>query len=234
MGWYGTEHSACPIVIHAYPTHCLMTKFLPFFPLSLVVYPQEKLNLHVFEPRYRQLIDECISDETTFGMPAFFNNKIADYGTEMQITALNKRYDDGRMDIETVGLGIFKLLSFENPVEDRLYAGGDTEEVELIDDASEQVLTDLLQHIKQLYELLQMKLEIDLRIAQFVSFEIAHRIGLSVEQEYELLTMPSEADRQVYLLEHLRRTIPVVYDMERTKARVRLNGHFKHFDPLNF
>lgn len=67
-----------------------------------------------------------------------------------------------------------------------------------------------------------------------LSFEVAHKIGLSVEQEYELLTISGETKRQEYLLNHLGRVIPVVSDMEKTKERIRVNGYFKSLDPLNF
>ncbi|QHT69387.1 peptidase [Rhodocytophaga rosea] len=211
-----------------------MKKTLPLFPLNLVVFPNEKLNLHIFEPRYRQLIGECLEQESNFGIPAFINNKIESYGTEMKIVALNQVYEDGRMDIETQGVHIFKLLNFDNPFEDKLYAGGEVEIVDLLDDTSEDIFKELVQSLKRLYELLQLNLDLNFRSYQFISFEMAHKVGLSVEQEYELLTIPSESDRQLYLLSHLKRAIPIIYDMERTKERVRMNGHFRHFDPLNF
>jgi Lon protease-like protein len=211
-----------------------MKKYLSLFPLNLVVYPNEKLNLHIFEPRYRQLINECLAEGTNFGIPAFISNKIESYGTEMQLVTLNKRYDDGRMDIETEGVGIFKLISFDNPVADKLYAGGEVETVDLIDNNSREVIEDLIAHVKKLYQMLQLSLDLDLTIYSHLSYELAHKVGLSLEQEYELLTMPAESERQLYLLNHLRRAIPVIYDMERTKDRIRMNGHFKHFDPLSF
>jgi Lon protease-like protein len=211
-----------------------MKKTLSLFPLNLVVFPNEKLNLHIFEPRYRQLIGECLEQDSTFGIPAFISNKIESYGTEMKIVAMNKAYEDGRMDIETQGVHIFKLLSFDNPFGDKLYAGGDVETVDLLDDTSEDIFNELVQALKRLYELLQLNLDLNFKSYQFISFEMAHKVGLSVEQEYELLTIPSESDRQLYLLSHLKRAIPIIYDMERTKERVRMNGHFRHFDPLNF
>jgi hypothetical protein len=57
---------------------------------------------------------------------------------------------------------------------------------------------------------------------------------MSVEQEYELLTLETEAERQLFLIQHLNNVLPVVADMERTKQRIRMNGHFKNLDPLNF
>ncbi len=211
-----------------------MKNFLPFFPLNLVVYPKEKLNLHIFEPRYKQLINGCYSESTTFGIPCFISNKIESYGTEMKLLSVNKIYEDGRMDIETQGLGIFKLLSFENPVKDKLYAGGEVLKVKLMDDANEQVTGQLVDYVKKLYKLLQLNLDLDFKLYQYLSFELAHKIGLSIEQEYQLLTMPSERNRQELLITHLQNAIPMIQEMERTKERIRLNGHFKHLDPLNF
>jgi len=57
-----------------------MTRFLPLFPLSLVVFPGEYLNLHIFELRYRQLINECDEEGMTFGIPPAFENKLASFG----------------------------------------------------------------------------------------------------------------------------------------------------------
>ncbi len=209
-----------------------MEKTLPLFPLSLIVYPGEDLNLHIFEPRYRQLISECIEEERTFGIPAFINNKLPGYGTEMHVTTLHKRYDDGRMDVKSKGLGVFQLVNFENPVAGKLYAGGDVELVEPGDGFSAHV-DALAERVEQLYNLLQIEADYDPVVENF-SYRVAHKVGLSVEQEYELLTLESEAERQLFLIQHLNKVLPVVSDMERTKQRIRMNGHFKNLDPLNF
>lgn len=209
-----------------------MEKTLPLFPLNLIVYPGEDLNLHIFEPRYRQLISECIEEERTFGIPAFINNKLPGYGTEMHVTTLHKRYDDGRMDVKSKGLGVFKLVNFENPVAGKLYAGGDVELVEPGDGFSAHV-DALAERVGRLYGLLQIETDYDPLVENF-SYRVAHKVGLSIEQEYELLTLESEAERQLFLIQHLNNVLPVVSDMERTKQRIRMNGHFKNLDPLNF
>ncbi|GAB3642151.1 LON peptidase substrate-binding domain-containing protein [Spirosoma arcticum] len=209
-----------------------MEKTLPLFPLNLIVYPGEDLNLHVFEPRYRQLISECIEEERTFGIPAFIDNKLPGYGTEMHVTTLHKRYDDGRMDVKSKGLGVFRLVNFENPVAGKLYAGGDVELVESGDGFSAHV-DALADRVAQLYTLLQIETDYDPVVENF-SYRVAHKVGLSVEQEYELLTLESEAERQLFLIQHLNNVLPVVSDMERTKKRISMNGHFKNLDPLNF
>ena len=66
------------------------------------------------------------------------------------------------------------------------------------------------------------------------SYQIAHKIGLSIEKEYELLKMPTETERQAYISAHLDKVLPVLHELERTKECIRMNGHFKNLDPLNF
>ncbi|WP_298358017.1 LON peptidase substrate-binding domain-containing protein [Runella sp.] len=209
-----------------------MESFLPFFPLNLVAYPTENLNLHIFEPRYRQLINECLEEQKTFGIPAFINNKLPGYGTEMQIVSLSKSYEDGRMDIKTKGLKVFRMLNFQNPVPNKLYAGGRITYVEDTD-TPDGVISELLLQLDRLHHILQTKVNFDTQVQQF-SYQIGHKVGLSQEEEYHLLTIDSETERQRYILRHLNKVVPVMSEMERTKERIKLNGHFKNLDPLNF
>jgi Lon protease-like protein len=212
-----------------------MDDLIPLFPLSLVVYPGEDLNLHIFEPRYRQLVSECIEEEKTFGIPAFIENKLPGYGTEVHVTTLHKRYDDGRMDVKTKGLRIFRLVDFQNPVPNKLYAGGRVQLLEPEEVAgSSATLKPLLDRLERLYDLLQIETDYDPAKSPLFSYRIAHKVGLSIEQEYELLTLSTEAERQQFLIRHLDKVIPVVSDMERTKERIKMNGHFKNLDPLSF
>jgi Lon protease-like protein len=62
-----------------------MTNFVPIFPLAMVVYPGEKLNLHIFEPRYRQLVSECYTESKPFGIPTVLSSGVAEMGTLVQI-----------------------------------------------------------------------------------------------------------------------------------------------------
>ena len=209
-----------------------MESFIPLFPLNLVAYPTENLNLHIFEPRYQQLINECMATGKPFGIPAFINNKLLGYGTEMQILTLSKVYDDGRMDIKTKGIQVFRMLTFQNPVPEKLYSGGKVTFVEDTD-SPEGVISELLLQLDRLYDVLQTKVDFDSQQPKF-SYQVAHKVGFSQDEEYQLLTIDSETERQRYLLRHLNKVIPVMTEMERTKERIKLNGHFKKFDPLQF
>ncbi len=207
--------------------------FLPLFPLNLVVFPHEDLNLHIFEPRYKELVNECLENNTSFGIPTFVNNKLAGHGTEVHITQLSKRYGDGRMDINTKGQRVFRITDFQNPVEGKLYAGGEVEFIDN-DDLTETVNPFLLSLVDKLYALLKLKIDYNKPDYQPFSYRIAHKIGLSVSEEYELLTIASETQRQTILVAHLERILPVVSEVERTKDRIAMNGHFKEFDALDF
>lgn len=207
--------------------------FLPLFPLNLVVFPHEDLNLHIFEPRYKEMINECLENQVTFGIPTFINNKVAGYGTEVHITQLSKRYDDGRMDIKTKGLRVFRIVDFQNPVEGKFYSGGEVA-FDQNQDLSEEVNPFLLSLVDRLYKLLKINIDYYKPDYQPFSYRIAHKIGLSVNEEYQLLTIPTETERQKILISHLERIIPVVTEIERAKERIAMNGHFKELDTLNF
>ena len=80
-----------------------MTNFIPIFPLGIVVYPGEKLHLHIFEPRYKQLIKECKELNKPFGIPAVINNRLQEIGTLVEIVDIVQVYENGEMDIRTPG-----------------------------------------------------------------------------------------------------------------------------------
>ena len=209
-----------------------MENYLPLFPLNLVAFPGEDVNLHIFEERYKQLINECLEKSRPFGIPAYVNKKL-EYGTEMYVQKVVKKYEDGRLDITTKASRVFKITSFVNPVSGKLYAGGEVVYLENIADGSPADRAQMVALVKELYNVMNIvkRVEVD---ADITTFEVGHKIGLSLEQEYVLMQMERESDRQRMIIEHLKKTIPLLRETERTKDRIRMNGHFKHFDPLDF
>ena len=211
-----------------------MSVYMPLFPLNIVVYPGEKLNLHIFEPRYKQLILDCVLNEKTFGIPTYIRNAVGHYGTEVEILSIEKKYENGEMDIHTLGLRTIKILKFDKTTAGRLYAGGETEPVTYVEDEDIVTKTRIKELMRQLYEALGLKsLALDLDDS-FTSFSIAHQLGLNLEQEYALLQMKRESDRQETILQHLENVLPIVLETERLKERVKLNGHFKSLTPPDF
>ena len=208
-----------------------MKILLPLFPLNLVAFPGEQLNLHIFEPRYRQLVNECYENNKTFGIPPVKEGQPLLLGTEMKIVEISKAYEDGKLDIKTVGLNAFKLLDFKTKAPDKLYPIG---EVSLIEDdpASDIVLAGrVLKLIRELYEIMRMKNEVPELSNDFQINSIAHKIGLNFDQEIELLQINSEEERLSYVESHLLRLIPIVGEMELLRKKVQMNGHFKNVIP---
>lgn len=207
---------------------------LSLFPLNLVIYPGGELNLHIFEPRYRQLVNDCFDQDTTFGLPVHLNNQIQEVGTEVELFGIVKRHQDGKMDIKVRGRRIFRLQNFTNPMPGKLHAGGEVEWLSHSDDGGIVEKVTLVQKIAELYQLLKVPNQPPSPDTPLLSYQVAHKVGLSLSQEYELLTVLEESARLEYLHEHLGRAIPLLQEMERTKDVIKLNGHFRSFDPLNF
>ncbi len=209
-----------------------MTDFLPLFPLKMVIFPGEKVNLHIFEPRYKQLVRECEENGVTFGVPAFINDRIMDTGTELKLLKVEKRYENGELDIKTQGIGTFRISEFYSVAPQKLYAGADIVRIKE-EDARDVLLNDkILLELQELFRILNIDKELPTSPDDFVTRDIAHHVGFSIEQEYEFLCLTSEMDRQHFVTAHLERLIPVVKEMERLRMKVQLNGHFKNVLPL--
>jgi Lon protease-like protein len=208
-----------------------MQEFLPLFPLNLVAFPGEPLNLHIFEPRYRQLIDDCMKTDGRFGIPAYVNEQL-DWGTEMRVIEISKEYEDGPKDIKTIAQRVFRVQTFENPWADKLYSGGIVAYESYVDDADPILQTEIIELLKELYKLVNIEgqvIEIGTKM-----YELSHKIGLSKEQEYDFLKLNTELQRQQFVFEHVKALIPTLINIQIAKERIKLNGHFKTLDPLDF
>lgn len=205
---------------------------LPFFPLQTVFFPGETVPLHIFEERYKELINDCRKEAITFGIPVYIHDQIA-FGTEVQLVEVVTTYDNGSMDIVCVARQVFQVLTFENQIDGKLYAGGEVQFIESINDGETRVKEEVLDKIKELYELMGVVFD-SIPVAKFNPFMLAHKMGLSFEQEYQLLQIVKESDRLDFILKHLNQTIGILKQVDRTKELIEMNGHFRNFDPLDF
>ncbi|CAZ97012.1 LON peptidase substrate-binding domain-containing protein [Zobellia galactanivorans] len=205
---------------------------LPLFPLQSIFFPGETVPLHIFEDRYKQLISDCRKEALTFGIPVYINNGMT-YGTEVQLVEIVNSYDNGEMDVTCVGRQVFRILSFENQMPGKLYAGGTVEFLDSVNDADKALKKTVLDQIYRLYDLMDVSYA-PLPLEKFNSYVLVHKMGLSFEQEYELLQMPRESDRMLFMQSHLESTIAMLNEVNRTKKTIEMNGNFKNFDPLDF
>jgi hypothetical protein len=209
----------------------IMTEIIPMFPLQIVVFPNENLNLHIFEPRYQELVKDCEEEELTFGIPAYIEGKLMPIGTEIQLKRVVKKYPGGESDIHTKGMGIFAIKEFFEKVPGKLYAGASIERLELDMQEALHLNEQILEKTSELFKLLEIKKDLPERAADLAVFDIAHHVGLSLDQEYELLSIGNAQERQEFLLEHLSHLIPVVKHMNDIREKARMNGHFRRIIP---
>jgi Lon protease-like protein len=212
-----------------------MINFIPIFPLSIVVYPGEELNLHIFEPRYKQLVEEYSAAQKPFGIPVIINNQLSELGTLVDIEDITTRYDNGELDIKTKGNKVFRILEVIKEVPDKLYNGAIVNyPTNLEDEGRRDLMKLVVMSIRELHRVLNVTKEFKKPDEQLNSYDIAHHAGLSLEQEYELLGLLQEVQRQEYLKRHLAKVMPVLAEMETLKEKVKLNGHFKNLSGSGF
>jgi ATP-dependent Lon protease len=203
---------------------------LPLFPLNLVLYPNERLPLHIFEERYKDLTSYCLEHDVSFGIVRSEDDTLADVGTTARIEQVVNRYEDGRLDIAVRGEERFRIL--ETHHEKSYYTADVTlleEEDEAVDlDLKERVIT---QHMK-LLELAGRTVRPDLyENVDHLSYVLAQNAALDGEQKQELLETRTENERIKYLIRHFEALIPKVEEQEDVTRRIRSNGHFKDFPP---
>jgi uncharacterized protein len=205
-----------------------MTNFIPIFPLGIVVYPGEDLNLHIFEPRYKQLINDCHSTGKPFGIPTVIENKVQDFGSLVQIVEISKLHDNGEMDIRTKGEKIFRILEVIREVPEKLYSGAIVNYPENFEQGHPDTMRKLMKGVRDLHKLLKVNKDFNKEDERIISYDVAHHIGLSLEEEYELLLLMEERQRLEFIKRHLTKVIPLMAGMEQLKEKIKGNGHFKN------
>ena len=135
-----------------------MTNFIPLFPLSIVVFPGEELNLHIFEPRYKQLINDCFEAKKPFGIPTVINNAVMECGTLVEIVEITKVYEDGQMDVKTRGTLVFKILEQIQELPQKLYHGAIVTYPATKYMGSASLMQKIIESIRELHSILKVKI----------------------------------------------------------------------------
>ncbi len=206
-GWWMNGSSVAVAATDPGPSseHQPATHFLPLFPLGLVVFPGELIFLHIFEPRYKQLITESAETGISFGIVTIVQGGASSIGTEMRLDSILRTDESGNMDIATRGVRTFRLKSFQRVVEGRLYSGGQV----TFNNNDPRFETETQNTLVELFNTIQFGAGSRKKIVKpypdNLSFIIGHDVGLSQAQQLQLLTMPVEHDRQRYILQQLRR-----------------------------
>ena len=203
---------------------------IPLFPLELVLYPEEHLPLHIFEPRYREMVEFCLSRKRPFGIVLSQDGTLSEVGCAASIVEVQQQYADGRKDIVVQGEFRFRILGVAN---EHAFLTADIIAVQDEDTSVDVFVRErvIAQHIKLLELAGRMPAPTQYQDRPFLSYFIAHNTGLTVEQKQAVLELTSEVDRLKYLISHLEKFIPMVEEVETLRSKVRSNGHFRDFPP---
>jgi len=206
------------------PYRIRAVNLLPLFPLDVVLFPGAPLPLHVFEPRYKELVGECLAANKPFGMIRARDNALVEIGCTALILSVIKKYDDGRMDIATEGGQRFEL---EQLNQERSFLRG---EVIFFDDEPSQVTKKesdaVVQLHQRLFEVLGQPVETTRTYAS-LSFQLAHELPVDLDFKQSILEMKSEAERIDTLIKYYRATIPKVEKTLRAREKASGNGHVR-------
>jgi Lon protease-like protein len=184
----------------------LKPALLPLFPLDLVLLPGVALPLHIFEPRYKEMIGECLELKRPFGIVRASEGGVAEIGCTAEILEVTKKYEDGRMDILTRGVERFELLSVN---EERSFLQG---EIVVIDDEPGLPAQQLVQQAMRLYAEIARLAGTEPsgpdETGGKLSFMLAGSLPLDLDFKQKLLTTLSEAKRLDAVVEYLQAVLP--------------------------
>jgi Lon protease-like protein len=153
----------------------------------------------------------------------------------VKVSEIAQVTENGEMDIKTQGLSVFRILEVIQDVPDKLYSGAIVNYPENVEDnGKRELMKRVVNAVRQLHRLLKISKDFKKPDVELTAYDIAHHAGLSVEEEYELLALLREEQRQEYLKRHLSKVLPVIAEMEVLKERVKLNGHFKNLSSFDF
>jgi Lon protease-like protein len=192
------------------------------FPLNLVLVPGEQAPLHIFEPRYRELIGECLDFGNDFGLLLEDDEGMREVGTRCRVVEVIDRFPDGRLNVVVEATERFQLLE----VTDR--RAFRTAEVETLPDESDTPLEDEVEEVLAAYARVVAAAEAELEDldldADSVAYQIAARIDFGTEVKQGLLELRSERERVIKLAPMLNQAAEAVEREREIRTRAAGNG----------
>jgi Lon protease-like protein len=196
---------------------------LPLFPLDVVLLPGTPLPLHIFEPRYKEMIGECLAQNAPFGVIRALEEGIAEVGCTAEIITVTKQYPDGRMDLISEGRKRFEVLELN---QDRSFLRA---EILLVTDETGAPATeDQVRAIQLHLEILSLAGAVqDLSTADqnALSFYLAGSLPLDLDFKQKLLAMRSEGLRIRAVADYLESILPNLRRAARAREKAGGNGH---------
>jgi Lon protease-like protein len=194
----------------------------PLFPLGIVALPSEAVPLHIFEPRYRTMVAECLDSGSEFGIVWASDDGLREIGCACEIAEVLERHEDGRMDILTRGTRPFRLVEAH---ENLPYPAGT---VEWLEDKPEQPDDATVEAARAAYAtLVEQATDAEPereRVEAMGAYAMAATVDFGLEAKQGLLSLRSENARLRLVTRLLRAALKRLDFIERAQARARSNG----------
>ena len=197
---------------------------LPLFPLDVVLFPGTPLPLHIFEPRYREMISECLDRKKSFGVVRAKEEGVAEIGCTAEIITVTQKYPDGRLDIVTEGRERFEVMQVN---QERSFL--QAEVLYLQDEPEKATAEEIAQAVKLQGEIVatgrlhsrQPPESEDPRL----SFNLVGPLPLDLDFKQTLLGMKSEAERMQAVISYFEAILPNLRRTVRVRQKAGGNGH---------
>jgi Lon protease-like protein len=193
---------------------------LGLFPLRIVLLPGEVVPLHIFEPRYQELIGECLEDDRPFGIVLEDDAGQRDVGTSAAVVEVLERFEDGRLNIVVRGGERFRV---HEVTEERSFR---TAEVETIEDDEDPADEGVRQRALELFRTLRTLVgsEVEEPADEPLSFALAARVELGPAAKQQLLELTSERRRLALVTKLFERGVAGVRLQQEVQERAKHNG----------
>jgi uncharacterized protein len=199
-----------------------VSALLPLFPLEVVLFPETAMPLHIFEPRYKEMIGECLSERQPFGVVRAKENSLAEIGCSAEIIAVTKKYEDGNLDIVTEGRQRFRIERVDH---ERSFLQA---EVVFFEDEAENTAVESEQVLQLYADIVQLlggdPLEEEVERRQ-LSFHLAATLPLDLDFKQTLLGLRSETERITGLVEYFQAILPNLRRAVKARQKAGGNGH---------
>ena len=194
---------------------------LGLFPLGIVLLPTERIPLHIFEPRYKELIEECLAENGEFGLIHADDDGLRSVGTRARVTDVLRRFEDGKLDIVVEGGERFRLLQLTSG---RSFQTGEVEPLVDEEARGDDERARVLELYRSLAEAADAEIDEPDADSPLLSFALAARVEFDAASKQRLLELRSEAKRLRLLGRMLERAHATLERAREQRERASQNG----------
>lgn len=176
-------------------------EILPYFPLSVFLFPGEDVPLRIFEPRYKQLIEDARTSGITFAIPYVIDQEIQEFGCEVRLKEVVAENPGGRMVVTVQSVALVEIINFSKQLEGKLYAGGAVRRIPGSDPVESQELKELIRNYTDSFDKDFLSC---CNMAEVTRQDVMKALNLPSDDKYRFICMPDGEQKEGYLAGQLR------------------------------